>query len=89
MTLSVYLPVLLGVLLGSRCNVGILLIALVPALIAIAGVEAGLGHAFGSVVLAVVFSAFAIQAGYLAGLGVRGLYRALGLRVAAEAKTVH
>jgi hypothetical protein len=84
-----YLPVLLGVLLGLRCNVGILLIALAPALIAIAGVEAGLGHAFGSVVLAVVFSAFAIQAGYLAGLGVRGLFRGLGLRIAPDAKAVH
>ena len=83
MTLGVSLPMLLGVLLGLRCNVGILLIALVSALIAIAGVEAGEGHAFGSVVLAAVFSAFAIQAGYLAGLGVRGLFQ--GARLAPRA----
>ena len=89
MTLSVYLPMLLGALLGLRCNIGILLIVLLPALIVIAGLEAGLGHAFGSVVLAVVFSAFAIQAGYLAGVGVRGLFRVLGLRIAPEARTVH
>jgi hypothetical protein len=89
MTLSLYLPVLLGVLLGLRCNIGILLIVLVPALIVIAGVEAGLGHTFRSVVLAVVFSAFAIQAGYLAGLGARGLFRVLGSRIAPEAKAVH
>jgi hypothetical protein len=89
MTLSVYLPMLLGALLGLRCNMGILLIVLLPALIVIAGVEAGLGHAFGSVVLAVVFSAFAIQAGYLAGLGVRGLLRVLSLRIASESKAVH
>jgi hypothetical protein len=40
------------------------------------GVEAALGHAVGSVVLAVAFSSIAIQAGYLTGLGVRSVFHA-------------
>lgn len=86
MTFSVTLAILLGALLGLHCNMGILLIALVPTLIVIAGVEAALGYAFGSVVLAVVFSSLAIQAGYLAGLGVRGAFKAFGARAENESR---
>jgi hypothetical protein len=88
MTLGVSLPMLLGVLLGLRCNIGILLIVLVPALIVIAGVEApGMRSAqwFSPRCSAPSLS----RPDIWPALGCAAFFRVLGLRVAPEAEAVH
>jgi hypothetical protein len=63
-----------GAIVGLRCRVAILLIALVPAVTVIAVAGALQGHGLELVMISVAISSVALQAGYLAGVLARRVY---------------